>query len=344
MNKILFAPIIFFLMILSTALSAKPQIIFVHGWQSKSPDHALAKRRLETIFPGYEVKVWEWDAHDKSFGKCRNRTYGEAYEIAHEITEMSEEKRKKLIIVGHSLGGMIAIRTMKHLAERNIKIERGIFLGSAIPDNDPAIALAITASLRNNINIYNPQDVVLRYIYGAFNLYKIQRVFALGAFGYAKICKKSELFQIQAAEYIDDYRMIANVNDARKNHFLTGYLDCLEKNIKSADNVLPGELDKSTAIDAIKVPDMLNGGKIVIPAPVRNFLRAETMDAHRQWLLVRFYCPERTIHIKYLFTKTIPAFGLYCVFDPRARLVGFTHKRADAIDAFENVKSQLDDE
>lgn len=96
-------------------------------------------------------------------------------------------------------------------------------------------------------------------------------------------------------------------------------------------------------MDQVTVSTALSGGDIVIPSHVRKFLKAETMDAEKQWLLIRFYSPERKITINRFLSQTIPEFSIYCILDPRARLVGFTYNRSTAVNAFDDIKEQLQD-
>lgn len=335
--------IFFLLLFVSAALYAKPQVIFIHGWQFVPSDFTQAKSMLQEIFPDHEINFWKWNASSEDFGYARRNAEKAALQLAGEIAAMPAADQKELILVGHSLGGMITVKTMSHLANQKIKIDRGIFLGSAIPDNDPAIASAITGSIRSNINVYNPQDFVLRDVYGAFNLYKNQSLFALGAFGYAYPCKKSQLFQIQADKHVNDYTTLKYFDKTSRNHLLEKYLACLQQNIKAVDPGATDAIDRSTAMDQVSVSTALSGGDIVIPSHVRKFLKAETMDAEKQWLLIRFYSPERKITINRFLSQTIPEFSIYCILDPRARLVGFTYNRSTAVDAFDDIKEQLQD-
>lgn len=335
-----FYSILFFLLFGVVALCAKPQVIFIHGWQVIPSDFSLAQAHLEIIFPDYEIHFWKWNAEDINFSIAQQYADASAKDLADSVTKMSPADRKELILVGHSLGGLLAVKAMSYLANQKLKIDRGIFLGAAIPDNDPAIAEAITASQRSNINVYNPQDHLLRDIYGTFNLYQNQRMFALGAFGYANPCLKTSLFQIQAAEYINDYSMLTYINHTAKTHLLSHYLTCLKDNIHSADQAKQGEIDRSTADHIITIPSILFTWNLVIPRPIRLLLKEKTMASYNQWLLVSFYSPPRQVGFGKLTTST-PAFNVYCVLDPRARIVGWTKQEELALRAFEEIKKQL---
>ena len=115
------------------AADARPEVIFVYGWSGdkRAPD---ARPALEKIFPGYRVTLWQWDAGGWNFPTVETAAEAEAVKLAEKLAKLPREQREKLILVGHSLGARIVIKAMARLSESELYIDRGIFLGAAIPD------------------------------------------------------------------------------------------------------------------------------------------------------------------------------------------------------------------
>ena len=311
----------------------KSQVIFIHGWQFGKDKSVAAPEVLSQIFPGSRLRSWNWDAYDRNFEKCDDATISEAKKLSAELEKLSPEELKKTIVAGHSLGGKIAIMAMAALADKKIKIRQGIFLGSAIADNDPAIAKAVNASILPCINIYNLQDNVLRHIYAIYNLKKLKigNIYPLGAFGYAYGCRKDQLFQIRASGS-GDY-----ISDTQKTHFVAVYLKCLRENIHLLDKIVPGEMDYSTAMDAVRIPDSLFQTPIPIPRVLRKWTNEEIIEEKKDWQVFKFHSREKVI-----FGKTIPEFSIWAIRDRRDRIIGWSTDISTVKTAWKNVKKQLD--
>jgi len=164
--------------------SSASEIIYVPGWKNKGISQHEQLDLLKTIFHGgssVSVSGWDSDGEIYQFDYVVRKADNYAAHLASEIASFPGAKQRNLVLVGHSLGGRIVIRTMALLQKKGISIRRGIFLGAAIPDDDPDIESAMKASICPNINIYNRQDTALRLL---FTLSEDLRN-ALGAYGCA---------------------------------------------------------------------------------------------------------------------------------------------------------------
>ena len=219
------------------------QIIYIPGWNSKGTSKTQELFLLSQIFPKGEITVREWESDGSFSESTKMADEFVAKELADEIGRRSAASREKLVLVGHSLGGRIAIRTMALLARKKKPIRRGIFLASAIPNDDPDIGLAIKNSSWPNINVYCRQDSTLRGLYSNSDKQK-DMLYALGAYGYASAFDRSHLLQCR----------ISAESNKFKNHEAILYLSYLLKQRKilsKKQSKLPS-LDRSTDREAIK--------------------------------------------------------------------------------------------
>ena len=232
-----------------------PYVIYVHGW---APDPSITQVKeveiLKSVFPDSQIEVVAWAAQT-DFNECLQRADKEAIQLAERIAALPEKKRRNLVLVGHSLGGRIAIRTMSRLSQKNLPIRSGIFLAAAIPHDDPDIAFAIKNSLEPNVNIYNRQDYILRHAYGVLGEdFKN----ALGAYGYAYGFQHKHLLQF---ENISSDRPVTSADEyiARlENHGAVFYMNFLKAKMPEIQKTDKNStvVDESTAkanIDKIQV-------------------------------------------------------------------------------------------
>jgi len=160
------------------------KVWYVHGWngpyaEKRSNDEAV--KILKGIFPDSEIRVWEWDSLG-TFEDCRNRADRLVRSLTEEIASLPEERRKTLILVGHSLGGRMALRTAAGLSGRGIAIRQAIFLAAAVSVDDPDCGKAFRQQLFPCTNVFCPEDNVLRDAFGIVG--ESRYVNALGAIGY----------------------------------------------------------------------------------------------------------------------------------------------------------------
>ena len=81
--------------------------------------------------------------------------------LTNRIRSLSSDKRRKLFLIGHSLGGNVVIRTLAQLYRQNISIHSALLLGAAIGNKDKDIPSAINATLKPIHSMYNPNDEAL---------------------------------------------------------------------------------------------------------------------------------------------------------------------------------------
>ena len=148
----------------------KPVVWFVHGMitvVNDSFDKEL--EALRKTFPEAEsVTLKKWNSPKMPIHKMATawnisleNSEKFALQLADEIQTLSVEQRDRLVLVGHSLGARIAVRTLARCAERGVKIRQLILAGAAIDNDDPDIAKAITASKQTVYNVVNPNDSLL---------------------------------------------------------------------------------------------------------------------------------------------------------------------------------------
>lgn len=271
---------------------AKPIVYFVHGLQFECSDKKPTPKedvikKLEEIFPNHTIKYYEWssylhkkkalkdifkDINDRDredFGKYYWRAYyDKPKDLADELFSMPHEQLERVILIGHSLGGVIVVKTMEKLAKKGFKIDRGIFLGTALEcdiNGCNSITTAIQASKHFNINIYNEHDKALAVFRGwcvwknmnidylkknlsvvdylslgikpAIEIHNKCEVSlqqtkeAFGAHGYKKSCPKSQLMQIEDTKHRE--------KGILANHDVEYYLDDLDEFFQDYRKIFP---------------------------------------------------------------------------------------------------------
>ena len=76
--------------------------------------------------------------------------------------DLSSSQRQNLVLIGHSLGGNIVIRTLAHLFCRNLSIKSAVLLGAAIENMNRNILLAMDAVQKPICSMVNPDDAALK--------------------------------------------------------------------------------------------------------------------------------------------------------------------------------------
>lgn len=202
------------------------EVWFIHGFFEETKDKSEEIALLREIFPGadtYTVKRWDAPKSGSALGPNWSRTVSKTEEIAlerfREIQKLPEETRKKLIVVGHSLGGRITVRMMARCAENGIQVRKFVLLGAAIDNDDPEIETALSASLETPCSVVNFQDFLLE------NYRVAQGAPALGT-GYARIVEPTRLCEIASEQamrhrsdmYLETYRdFVLNGEKIAKN-------------------------------------------------------------------------------------------------------------------------------
>lgn len=81
--------------------------------------------------------------------------------LVNKIRYLPSNKQKKLLLIGHSLGANIVIRTLAHLYRRNLSIYSAVLLGAAIDNRNEDILWAMKSTQSPIYSMINPQDAAL---------------------------------------------------------------------------------------------------------------------------------------------------------------------------------------
>ena len=146
-----------------------PIVWFVHGMVLTRDDFSPELDVLRKIYPKAEaVKLIKWNAPKRSpvqIGVNWSESLANADQfapkLAQRIEEMTPEKRSRLILAGHSLGGRIVVRTAALCAKKNLKIRQVIIAGAAVDNDDVDIPSVWTFSKETVYNIINVNDIML---------------------------------------------------------------------------------------------------------------------------------------------------------------------------------------
>ena len=141
------------------------EVWYVPGWLKTGEPEAGDETwtSFTKTFPGRRPRFHAWDGNGL-WTTSRNNADTEAVRLAERIAAMGES-RTNLTLVGHSLGGRMVVRTLARLHEKGLRIRQGILLAPAIPNNDPDVEVMGFGSMLPVLNVCNPEDVTLRFIY-----------------------------------------------------------------------------------------------------------------------------------------------------------------------------------
>ena len=152
---------------LPLGILAAETVWYVPGWlRCGSPDEkVLAELRL--AFPQANVVFRDWDGNGLWGDSVRNADL-HAQKLLRELERLTPADRASLTLVGHSLGGRTTVRLLAAMASRGLSVRRAILLGAAIPYTDRDLTRMTAASQEPVLNLCNPEDVTLRYLYTLF--------------------------------------------------------------------------------------------------------------------------------------------------------------------------------
>lgn len=137
---------------------------YVPGWMRTNEPEELAWNSFTNVFSTTKNRFHKWDGNQLWPTAAKNAD-SEALKLAEEIKAMSEERRARLTLVGHSLGGRIVARALAKLSLDGVKIKRGILLAPAIPAQDVELEKMGLGSKEPLIVVANPDDITLKYVY-----------------------------------------------------------------------------------------------------------------------------------------------------------------------------------
>ena len=81
---------------------------------------------------------------------------------------MPEERRKQLILVGHSLGAAVVLDILDHLAKNKMTVYAAALLGTPAAADDPRLARGIEAVESRCYSVAFSGDTLLTFLY-SFN-------------------------------------------------------------------------------------------------------------------------------------------------------------------------------
>ena len=187
--------------------SEKPIVWFVHGMVSIRDKFEEEMDVLREIYPNAEeVTLKKWNSP-----KMNPAQMGVAWsislenstkfvpELANEIMALPPEKRQRLILIGHSLGGRILVKISVILKKNNVHVKKIILAGAAINNDDPDIPATFEVSNETVENIINFNDIML-------TVYKVGAEFhsALGT-GYLYITDQKQFREIVMSGTVEHY-------------------------------------------------------------------------------------------------------------------------------------------
>ncbi len=187
--------------------SEKPIVWFVHGMVSIRDKFDEEMNVLKEIYPNAEeITLKKWNSP-----KMNPAQMGVAWsislensmkyvpELSNEIMLLPPEKQQRLILIGHSLGGRILVKTSAILKKNNVHVKKIILAGAAINNDDPDIPATFEVSNETVENIINFNDVML-------TVYKVGAEFhsALGT-GYLYITDKKQFREIVMSGTVEHY-------------------------------------------------------------------------------------------------------------------------------------------
>lgn len=146
---------------------AADRVLYIPGWHRCGRGEDAAFRAVCAVFPGAEVRVRDWDGNGR-WRKAKANADAEARLLADELAALPAERRESLAVVGHSLGGRMAVRALSELAKRGLKVGRAVVLAAAMPSDDAALADFALASVEPAVFVHNPRDPMLKYCYRLF--------------------------------------------------------------------------------------------------------------------------------------------------------------------------------
>lgn len=89
--------------------------------------------------PSKSILTKWYEAHKKARNVARD--------LAKSIASMPKYKRENMVLIGHSLGAYIVVKTLASLAGRHMKISNAVLLGAAVDNNEPSLSAARRATI-----------------------------------------------------------------------------------------------------------------------------------------------------------------------------------------------------
>lgn len=163
MSKFKYTILIIVVLLSAFVLEAAVQVILVPGWYSEWVHYSRHREVLSQTFPGAGVEVFKWDSN-RLWKNAKVSASESAVALAEKLR--SSSARENTILIGHSLGGRIVIECAAALAAQNLKVKQVILIGCAGTVDDAKIAALQKFSSDAVINIFCPDDNMLKLYIG----------------------------------------------------------------------------------------------------------------------------------------------------------------------------------
>lgn len=316
-----------FFVLLSTlsvlALNAA-EIVFVPGWFSEN-DKGSYEVLLSRCFPNDKITVLSWKSDELGWKNALANADAFVPQVAEYISSKTPAEQSQLTLIGHSLGGRIAVNAAKHLAQKQIRINRFILLGAAV-DFDVDLTFAANVSNGKNINIFSRNDSVLKFLYGNTN-----RKLALGFCGAEKMPANFIQYSFQTSELKKSNAQWQLALIEFSNHIFAKYISELTAVLAGKKSPYQPEYDYSK----VKIKNNLASLNIVLPP----LPKMELIDSYADWTLFG-------INIKYSRTekdgkRTEFSKMLYFISDHYGRLRRWNLSRFLIQNEFNRIKKQI---
>jgi len=227
--------LIFFALLLLSAGGA--EVFFVPGWRTGYHGREGCVRILRDIYPGCEITVKSWDSN-RSWGRTKQNAATHTRKLLDEILQMSDSRRRELILVGHSIGAKIVVDVLNELRRRGMVVHSSALLGGALLSDDAAIAASLDAIRNYCCIVYNPHDWVLKMLFPLDN-----RMHApLGLYGWTG--RDYRVFESQAPKERVGFF----------NHYAYIYLEELDRLVESLPPSRPEVTVMQDAPNEVRVP------------------------------------------------------------------------------------------
>ena len=138
---------------------------YIPGWLRTGGGNDDTRASFVATFPDARHVFWDaWPGNGMWMTALRNAELSWT-RLALEIISMTDDERANVVLVGHSLGARIVIRTLAFLARYGKKVKSAALLGAAIPNDDPDLIAIGRGSVLPILAVCNPLDVTLKYMY-----------------------------------------------------------------------------------------------------------------------------------------------------------------------------------
>ena len=165
---------------LSSALfAAEKEVFFIPGWKTGYSAREGCVAILKDIYPGVKITVKSWDS-DVSWSEAKKNAEEFTAVFAEELLSMNDERRRELILIGHSLGAKILLDAIIALRDKDLKVSEIVLLGAALPYDREDIRSLLPVSRTIFFNVCFPDDALLKLLYPMF-----EGNIALGSIGWA---------------------------------------------------------------------------------------------------------------------------------------------------------------